>query len=160
MNNSIKTSQLLGIIREVVRESIQERKDKFLQKAINPDHKGYCTPMSKSTCTPHRKALAKRFKSGDLSEATLNSLRKMNQKISEILDDHDKEGMEEAGLTSEASYKVVSPNQVDTSKENKAREIQTDPKVNETAYKVQGASLKTFKDSPQFPKAVNDPKNQ
>ena len=31
---------------------------------INPDHKGYCTPMSKSTCTPRRKALAKRLKPG------------------------------------------------------------------------------------------------
>lgn len=40
---------------------------KWIQKAINPKHKGYCTPMTKSTCTPRRKALAKRFKSGDLS---------------------------------------------------------------------------------------------
>ncbi|QDP66085.1 MAG: hypothetical protein GOVbin3661_1 [Prokaryotic dsDNA virus sp.] len=31
---------------------------------INPDHKGYCTPMSKSTCTPRRKALARRLKPG------------------------------------------------------------------------------------------------
>ena len=31
---------------------------------INPDHKGYCTPMSKSTCTPGRKALARRLKPG------------------------------------------------------------------------------------------------
>lgn len=31
---------------------------------INPDHKGYCTPMSKPTCTPRRKALAKRLKPG------------------------------------------------------------------------------------------------
>ena len=31
---------------------------------INPDHKGYCTPMSKPTCTPSRKALAKRLKPG------------------------------------------------------------------------------------------------
>jgi hypothetical protein len=37
---------------------------KFIQKAINPAHKGYCTPMSKSTCTPRRKALARRFKKG------------------------------------------------------------------------------------------------
>lgn len=29
---------------------------------INPAHKGYCTPMSKSTCTPHRKALAMTLK--------------------------------------------------------------------------------------------------
>jgi hypothetical protein len=28
---------------------------KWIQKAINPKHKGYCTPMTKSTCTPRRK---------------------------------------------------------------------------------------------------------
>lgn len=39
------------------------KKDKnWIQKAVNPAHKGYCTPMTKSTCTPKRKALAKRFK--------------------------------------------------------------------------------------------------
>jgi hypothetical protein len=35
---------------------------KWIQKAINPKHKGYCTPMSKPTCTPKRKALAKTLK--------------------------------------------------------------------------------------------------
>jgi len=35
---------------------------KWIQKAVNPEHKGYCTPMTKKTCTPRRKALAKRFK--------------------------------------------------------------------------------------------------
>lgn len=35
---------------------------KWIQKAVNPKHKGYCTPMTKSTCTPRRKALAKTFK--------------------------------------------------------------------------------------------------
>jgi len=43
-----------------------EGKDKWIQKAVNPAHKGDCTPMSKSTCTPKKKALAKRFKSGDI----------------------------------------------------------------------------------------------
>jgi hypothetical protein len=38
----------------------------FIKGAINPEHKGYCTPMTKSTCTGHRKALAERFKHGDL----------------------------------------------------------------------------------------------
>jgi hypothetical protein len=36
--------------------------DKWIQKAINPAHKGYCTPMTKPTCTPKRKALAKTLK--------------------------------------------------------------------------------------------------
>lgn len=34
----------------------------WIQKAVNPKHKGYCTPMTKSTCTPKRKALARTFK--------------------------------------------------------------------------------------------------
>ena len=39
------------------------KKDKkWIQKAVNPAHKGYCTPMSKSTCTPKRAALARTFK--------------------------------------------------------------------------------------------------
>jgi len=38
--------------------------DKWIQKAVDPEHKGYCTPMTKATCTPKRKALAKRFKKG------------------------------------------------------------------------------------------------
>ena len=32
------------------------------QKALNPKHKGFCTPMTKKTCTPKRKALARTFK--------------------------------------------------------------------------------------------------
>ena len=40
-----------------------EKKDKkWIQKAVNPKHKVYCTPMSKPTCTPKRKALAITFK--------------------------------------------------------------------------------------------------
>ena len=35
---------------------------KWIQKAVNHKHKGYCTPMSKPTCTPKRKALARTFK--------------------------------------------------------------------------------------------------
>jgi len=34
----------------------------WIQKAVDPKHKGYCTPMSKKTCTPKRKALARTFK--------------------------------------------------------------------------------------------------
>lgn len=30
----------------------------WIQKAINPKHKGFCTPQTKATCTPKRKALA------------------------------------------------------------------------------------------------------
>lgn len=34
----------------------------WISKAVNPDHKGYCTPMTKETCTPKRKAFAKTMK--------------------------------------------------------------------------------------------------
>ncbi len=51
--------------KEVVlkRNKMAEKKDKkWIQKAVNPKHKGYCTPMTKTTCTPKRKALAMTFK--------------------------------------------------------------------------------------------------
>lgn len=54
--------------------SYRMAENKFLKKAINPEHKGYCTPMSKKTCTPARKALAKRFKSGDLHHESAQRL--------------------------------------------------------------------------------------
>ncbi len=42
---------------------VSDKKNKnWIQKAVNPKHKGYCTPMSKPTCTPKRKALAMTFK--------------------------------------------------------------------------------------------------
>lgn len=43
---------------------LQEKQ--WIQKAVDPEHQGYCTPMTKKTCTPRRKALAMRFKKGDL----------------------------------------------------------------------------------------------
>ena len=38
--------------------AVKAKEGKWIQKAINPAHKGYCTPMTKPTCTPKRKALA------------------------------------------------------------------------------------------------------
>lgn len=38
--------------------SVKAKDGKWIQKAINPKHKGYCTPETKPTCTPKRKALA------------------------------------------------------------------------------------------------------
>ncbi len=60
----------LKSLREKI-DSIAEKKDKWIQKAIK--HPGRCTPMSKPGCTGHARALAKRFKSGDLSEETDNT---------------------------------------------------------------------------------------
>jgi len=38
--------------------SVKAKDGKWIQKAINPKHKGFCTPQTKKTCTPKRKALA------------------------------------------------------------------------------------------------------
>lgn len=43
---------------------LQEKQ--WIQGAVDPEHQGYCTPITKKTCTPRRKALAMRFKKGDL----------------------------------------------------------------------------------------------
>jgi hypothetical protein len=41
----------------------KKKKDKkWLQKAVNPKHEGWCTPMTKSTCTGHRRAFAQLMK--------------------------------------------------------------------------------------------------
>jgi hypothetical protein len=50
-------------------EARQIDEKNWIQGAINPKHKGFCTPITKKTCTPRRKALALRFKKGgDLHE--------------------------------------------------------------------------------------------
>lgn len=43
-------------------ETDEYGKGGWIKKAVNPKHKGYCTPMTKKTCTPRRKALARTFK--------------------------------------------------------------------------------------------------
>jgi hypothetical protein len=42
--------------------TVKAKGGKWIQKAINPKHKGYCTPTTKKTCTPKRKALAMTLK--------------------------------------------------------------------------------------------------
>lgn len=64
-----KIKELGGMLSEedVDQDNLEEmKKGGWIQKAINPKHKGYCTPMTKPTCTGHRRALALRFKHGDL----------------------------------------------------------------------------------------------
>ena len=42
---------------------VKKKKDKkWIQKAVDPKHEGFCTPETKKTCTPKRKALAKTLK--------------------------------------------------------------------------------------------------
>lgn len=44
------------------------KKKKWIQKALDPEHKGFCTPMTKKTCTPKRKAFALRAKAGEFAK--------------------------------------------------------------------------------------------
>jgi len=72
LNRAVKTSCKNTKVRSASGSCVTERpsmkkggttSDKnWIQKAVNPKHKGYCTPMSKPTCTPKRKALARTFK--------------------------------------------------------------------------------------------------
>ena len=86
--------------------SLYEKDDKWIQKAVNPAHKGYCSPMSKPTCTPARKALAQRFK----------------------------KGLEQENLDMEMgpSYKTVQPTLAKTSNDDFARQNQYDPQMSES----------------------------
>ncbi len=49
---------------ELLLEGKKKKKKNWIAQAINPDHKGFCSPITKKTCTPRRKALALRFKKG------------------------------------------------------------------------------------------------
>ncbi len=51
-------------------KNLLDEKD-WISSAVNPDHKGFCTPLTKKTCTGHRKALALRFKKGDIHQDNL-----------------------------------------------------------------------------------------
>lgn len=67
-------------------ESLLSEKN-WIQGAINPKHKGYCTPMSKKTCTPRRKALAKRFKKGgDLHDDHTQQGRSIYEHDGKVID--------------------------------------------------------------------------
>jgi len=61
----LRNNQDIRNMVDTVQPYVQQPKMKdggWIQKAINPKHKGYCTPMTKKTCTPRRKALAKTLK--------------------------------------------------------------------------------------------------
>ena len=73
-----------------LKKLVNESEDKWIQKAVNPEHKGFCSPESKPTCTPARKALAKRFKKGideEYTEATPEELKIKAERIKAAIDD-------------------------------------------------------------------------
>lgn len=62
IKNDVVHMKELPTQRQMENKMEKAKDGKWIQKAVNPKHKGYCTPMTKKTCTPRRKALAKTFK--------------------------------------------------------------------------------------------------
>lgn len=151
--NNIKKSDLIRIIESVVRECIKERRAQLNEAGLTSEKAdGQISPLEDiiraviKSGIKDKKEIVK--KAHELYKKQMNPKGADDEAVTSMVDD-----------LAEASYKVTSPNETDTAKEDKARAIQTEPKVNETAFKKQGPSAKTFKDSPQFPEAVNDPEN-
>lgn len=64
VNRTTLDTLIINLSNIMKNQKVTKSKDgNWIQKAINPKHKGFCTPMTKSTCTPKRKALAKTLKS-------------------------------------------------------------------------------------------------
>ena len=93
-------------------------------------------------------------------------------KLKEIIKHVIRESLKEAGLTSETEdkwiQKAVDPShkgyctpmtKSTCTPRRKALAKRFKKGLDETAYKTQGPSAKTSDDSPQFPAAVNNPKN-
>ncbi len=89
-----------------VKKLVTEAEEKWIQKAVDPSHKGYCTPMSKPTCTPRRKALAQRFKKGiDEELGGLDYkviIDKLKKKIDDLLNQGDFDSLD-------ALYRLLVP---------------------------------------------------
>lgn len=60
MRNGGLMERAYGISSHLFPDEINKMKSggKWIQGAVNPAHKGYCTPMTKSTCTGRRRAFA------------------------------------------------------------------------------------------------------
>lgn len=114
-NPTVKDKKDVILGGKTTEDDINEVK-KWIQKAINPEHKGYCTPMSKKTCTPKRKALAKRFKKGiseDKKVLTLNEeqmielLKKIVEEAAETMDKTTELAIKDSGKENADYLKAV-----------------------------------------------------
>jgi hypothetical protein len=121
----------------------EKRTDKWIQKAVNPKHKGYCTPMTKKTCTPKRKALAKRFKKGiENNESTMKKVITLSEtEMTELLK---KIILEAAGKNMDATT---------------ATAISNSGKQNNDALKAVQKKIKDYlsfkgNDDPEFPNQI------
>lgn len=60
----------------------------WIQGAVNPAHKGFCSPVTKSTCTPRRKAFAETMKKHHGFHKKHENGGTINYDISEILENY------------------------------------------------------------------------
>jgi uncharacterized protein (UPF0335 family) len=148
--NENELSELKSLREKIDRLEEKKRKKRFLKQAIKKSHKGYCTPMTKPTCTPHRKALAKRLKPGGDLYQKAHGKEEQQETFKKTMEPHfgsdwaeeeEEEGYEEdEGLSLEEivnmkmgpAYKVVQPTLAKTSEPDFfARTNEYDPEVSE-----------------------------
>jgi len=202
--DNIKVSELKGVIKTIVRESISERSQ--AQEACKCGEEGCDCKKDKGDQIPKGKLAQlnpKIANKGDKGKMKLPPKVKEAGLTSEkgeveVEDDMDDESTDEAvsdhiaallqavfnsektrGLSNsqkvalvkkivdrgvdslnlkEASYKQVSPNETDTAAEDKARKIQTEPKVNEASYKVVAPRMATDAKEDKARKIQTEPK--
>lgn len=124
-------------------EEVAEDK-KWIQKAVDPSHEGYCTPMTKKTCTPARKTLAKRFKKG--IENNESTMKKKTITLSEA-------------QMAELLKKIVNEVAVPTMDQATEKAIADSGKENKDALKAVEKKIKQYltfqgNDNPEFPHQI------
>jgi hypothetical protein len=123
-------------------QEVEEKKDeKWIQKAIKPSHEGYCTPITKSTCTPKRKALAKTLKKMAKNESTKKIITLSEEQMAELL----------KRIVNEVAVPTIDP--------TTEKVLHDSGKQNDEALKAVEAKIKqylTFKgnDNPDFPNQI------
>jgi hypothetical protein len=103
-------------------KEIDESDEKWIQKAVDPNHKGYCTPMTKSTCTPKRKSLAKTLKKMNENTSGKKTITLNQSEMEKLLENIIKEAVESPNITVPANgvpgIDVTKKNHKDSGKEN------------------------------------------
>lgn len=103
-------------------KEIDESEEKWIQKAVDPNHEGYCTPMTKDTCTPKRKALAKTFKKMNENTSGKKTITLNQSEMAKLLENIIKEAVESPNITVPANgvpgIDVTRKNHKDSGKEN------------------------------------------
>lgn len=123
-------------------EEVSEENKKWIQKAIKPSHEGYCTPMTKKTCTPKRKALAKTLKKMAKNESTQKKIITLSEtQMAELL------------------KKIINEVAVPTMDPKTEEVLSKDGNQNDEALKAVEKKIKDYlsfkgNDNPKFPNQI------